>query len=40
VDVVVGVVETHGRRDTEAMLHGARWSRAAMSTIWAIRLAK
>jgi two-component system sensor histidine kinase KdpD len=23
VDVVVGVVETHGRRDTEAMLHGA-----------------
>jgi two-component system sensor histidine kinase KdpD len=23
VDVVVGVVETHGRRDTEAMVHGA-----------------
>ena len=32
IDVVVGVVETHGRRETEALLAGLRSFRAARST--------
>ena len=32
VDVVVGFVETHGRAETEALVAGWRWCRAASSS--------
>jgi two-component system sensor histidine kinase KdpD len=40
IDVVVGVVETHGRKETGALLQGAKSSRAGVSPIRAIHLPK